>query len=60
MSFCGMARGQNRKKYAFKIKTQSGGIIGNIVLEGTSQSNAEHKLRQRYPKCEILDCQEKN
>ncbi len=49
-----------RKKYVFKIRTEKGSIIGNIVIEGTSQSNAESKLRRRYPNCEILDCQEKD
>ena len=49
-----------RRKFIFKIKTEKGSIIGNIVIEGTSQSNAESKLRRRYPNCEILDCQEKD
>jgi len=48
-----------RRKFVFKIKTKSGSIVGNIVIEGTSQSNAESKLRRRYPGCEILDCQER-
>lgn len=48
-----------RRKFVFKIRTKSGSIVGNIVIEGTSQSNAESKLRKRYPECEILDCKEK-
>ncbi len=43
--------------YVFKIKTKSGGIVGNIVKQGTSQSDAEQKLRKNYPDCTILDVQ---
>ena len=43
--------------YAFKIKTKSGSIVGNVVKQGTSQPDAERKLRQQYPDCTILDVQ---
>lgn len=42
------------KKFVFKIKTKSGGIVGNIVIEAKDAEAAKHKLRQRYPDCEIL------
>jgi len=45
------------ENYVFKIKTESGGTTGNIVIQGTSQADAERKLRQRYPDCTILDVQ---
>jgi len=47
------------KTFVFKIKTKSGGIIGNIVIEAKDIEAAKHKLRQRYPDCEILEGREK-
>ncbi len=46
-----------QKTYVFKIKTKTGGIVGNIPKTGTSQPDAERKLRQNYPDCTILDVQ---
>jgi hypothetical protein len=46
-----------RAKYVFRIKTSSGGIVGNIVIEANDQYEAERKLRQRYPDCTILNCE---
>lgn len=46
------------KRFRFKIKTEDGSIIGNIVITGTSLDNAKFKLMQRYPKCQILDSKE--
>ena len=43
------------RKFVFKIKTKSGGIIGNIVIEAKDMEAAKYKLRQRYPDCEILE-----
>lgn len=54
----GVAHAANRK-FVFKIKTKSGGIIGNIVIESKDIEAAKHKLRQRYPDCEILEGHEK-
>ncbi len=43
--------------YVFKIETKSGGIVGNIHIQGTSQPDAENKLRKKHPDCTILDVQ---
>ena len=48
-----------RKRFVFKIKTKSGGIVGNIVIEAKDIEEAKHKLRKRYPDCEILEGHEK-
>ena len=53
-----LAHARNRK-FVFKIKTKAGGIVGNIVIEATDMEAAKHKLRQRYPDCEILEAKEK-
>jgi len=47
------------RKFVFKIKTKDGGIVGNIVIEAKDMEAAKHKLRQRYPNCEILEAREK-
>ena len=47
------------KKFVFKIKTKSGGIVGNIVIEAKDIEAAKVKLRKRYPDCEILEGREK-
>lgn len=47
------------RKFVFKIKTKSGGIVGNITIEAKDMEAAKHKLRQRYPDCEILEAREK-
>ena len=53
-----LAHARNRK-FVFKIKTKAGGIVGNVVIEATDMEAAKHKLRQRYPDCEILEAKEK-
>jgi len=47
------------KRFVFKIKTKSGGIVGNIVIEAVDIEAAKVKLRKRYPECEILEGREK-
>lgn len=53
----GAWRIEMRPRFVFRIKTKSGGIIGNIVIEAKDQYEAEHKLKHRYPDCEILNCE---
>ena len=48
-----------RMKFYFKVKTKSGGIVGNILIEAKDQYEAKNKLRQRYPDCQILNCEVK-
>jgi hypothetical protein len=53
-----LAHAANRK-FVFKIKTKSGGIVSNIVIEAKDVEAAKVKLRKRYPDCEILEAKEK-
>jgi hypothetical protein len=46
-----------RPKFHFRVKTKSGQIVGNIVIEAHDQYEAEQKLRKQYPDCTILGCQ---
>ena len=56
---CSAALAGERKRFVFKIKTKSGSIVGNIVIEAKDIEEAKYKLRKRYPDCEILEGHEK-
>ena len=56
---CSLGLAGEYKKFVFKIKTKSGSIVGNIVIEAKDIEAAKHKLRKRYPDCEILEGHEK-
>lgn len=58
-SFAFDALAAANKRFVFKIKTKSGGIVGNIVIEAKDIEAAKYKLRKRYPECEILEGHEK-
>ena len=45
--------------FVFKIKTTTGEIVVNIVIEAKDGEAAKHKLWERYPDCEILETEEK-
>lgn len=47
------------RRFAFKIKTKDGGIVGNIVIEASDVEAAKTKLMKRYPDCMILSVMEK-
>jgi hypothetical protein len=47
------------KKFVFKIRTKSGSIVGNILIEAKDQFAAVVKLKERYPGCEVLEAKEK-
>lgn len=44
-------------KFTYEIRTQTGGIIGNVVIEAHDRDDADAKLQRRYPGCTVLDCQ---
>ena len=46
-------------RFVFKIKTKTGEIVVNIVIEAKDEEAAKHKLRQRFPDGEILEMEEK-
>ncbi len=52
---CLAALAGEHKRFVFKIKTKSGSIVGNIVIEARDIEEAKYKLRKRYPDCEILE-----
>jgi len=42
-------------KFSFRIRTRAGGIVDHLLIHGRDANEAERKLRQVYPGCEILD-----
>ena len=47
------------KKFAFKIKTKDGNIVGNVLIEAHDVDAAKVKLFKRYPGCTVLRVDEK-
>ena len=45
-------------EFVFKIRTKSGCIIENTVMQGKDAEAAKYRLRLRYPNCEILEMEE--
>ena len=45
-------------RFGFQIRTKSGQRIDNISIVAATQADAERRLRQMYPHCEIIDCRE--
>ncbi len=45
-------------KFALKIRTRSGLPVDNLVVQARGRGEAERKITQMYPHCEILECKE--
>lgn len=43
-------------KYGFRIRTRVGLPVDNLMIHGCDEQEAQRKLRQMYPGCEILEC----
>ena len=43
-------------KYAFRIKTRLGVVVDNLMIHGRDEHDAQRKLRQMYPSCQIIEC----
>ena len=43
-------------KYHFRIRTRQGSIVDKLLIQGRDEADAQRKLRQMYPHCEILEC----
>jgi len=55
---CRPALAAANKKFVFKIRTKSGGIVGNVLIEAGDVFAAINKLKKRYPGCEVLEGRE--
>ena len=45
-------------KYAFRIRTRSGGVVENLQVQASDRAEAERRIQQIYRHCEILECHE--
>ena len=45
-------------KYGFKIRTRGGSVVENLQVQARDRFEAEQKIKQIYPHCEILECHE--
>jgi len=42
-------------KYAFRIRTRGGTPVDNLTVHARDEADAERKIAQMYPHCEILE-----
>jgi hypothetical protein len=45
-------------KFSFRIRTRSGTPVENLMIQAQNQAQAEQRLQQMYPYCEIVECRE--
>jgi len=45
-------------KFSFRIRTRSGTPVENLMIQAVNQGQAEQRLQQMYPSCEIVECRE--
>jgi len=43
-------------KYGFRIRTRSGTPVDNLAVWARDQAEAERKINQIYPHCEVIEC----
>jgi hypothetical protein len=43
-------------KYGFRIRTRSGTPVENLVVQARDRAEAERKINQIYPHCDIIEC----
>lgn len=48
--------GSQTIRFHFRIRTLRGLTIDRLVIHGRDQADAERKLRQMYPRCEVQSC----
>jgi hypothetical protein len=46
----------NTVKYAFRIRTRTGMVVENLSIHGREEADAQRKLLQMYPHCQVLEC----
>ena len=45
-------------KFAFRIRTRSGTPVENLMVQASDRAQAERRITQMYPYCEIVECRE--
>ena len=45
-------------KFSFRIRTRSGTPVENLMVQAADRAQAEGRINQMYPYCEIVECRE--
>jgi hypothetical protein len=45
-------------KFSFRIRTRSGTPVENLMVQAADRAQAERRMQQMYPYCEIVECRE--
>lgn len=45
-------------KYGFRIRTRGGTPVDNLAVQARDRAEAERKINQIYPNCEIVECRQ--
>lgn len=45
-------------KFTFRIRTRSGTPVENLMVQAPDRAQAEGRIHQMYPYCEIVECRE--
>jgi len=45
-------------KFTFRIRTRSGTPVENLMVQAADRAQAEGRINQMYPFCEVLECRE--
>ena len=53
-----MATPDQMIKFALRISTRSGLPVDNLLVQARDRNEAERRITQMYPHCEILECKE--
>ena len=43
------------EKFGFRIRTQTGAMVDNLLIHAADLAAAETKLRRMYPNCQVLE-----
>lgn len=43
-------------KFHFRIRTRLGLVVENLLIPGRDETEAQHRLRQMYRDCEVIEC----
>lgn len=43
-------------KYGFRIRSRIGMVVENLSIHGRDEADAQRKLMQMYPHCQVLEC----
>jgi hypothetical protein len=45
-------------KFSFRIRTRSGTPVENLMVQAVDRAEAERRIQQMYPYCDIVECRE--